>query len=320
MQYIIDERHDGVLLRTYLTGHLGLSHRLLARLKARPDGILLKGMPVTVRAVLHQGDVLTLATEDDESTPRGHIVPGNTLPDVLYEDDDILVCNKPALMPTHPSHGHFDDTLANAVARYMLDKTGEIGVFRPINRLDRNTSGIVLIAKHQVAAAKLSQAMQEGRIQKQYLALLEGTLPKREGTMCASIRRAQESIITREICPPDAPGAKEAITHYRVIARYSLPGGFARTLVAARPITGRTHQLRLHFAHMGAPIVGDDMYGTSVPLKTPDHHILHAYAPTFPHPKTGRAMTLVAPLGGVARDLLPDHLAPHSDLNSTEDI
>jgi 23S rRNA pseudouridine1911/1915/1917 synthase len=320
MQSIIDERHDGALLRTYLTGHLGLSRRLLTRLKARPDGILLGGIPVTVRAILHAGDVLTLATEDDEATPRGHIVPSATLPDVLYEDDDILVCNKPALMPTHPSHGHFDDTLANAVARYALDNTGEIGVFRPVNRLDRNTSGIVLIAKHQVAAAKLSQAMQQGLIQKQYLALLEGTLLERQGTIRASIRRAQESIITREICPPDAPGAKEAVTHYRVIACYHLPGGLVRTLVSARPITGRTHQLRLHFAHMGAPIVGDDMYGLPSPLKTPDHHILHAYALTFPHPQTGRMMTLVAPLGGAARDLLPDPTTSHSYLDSTEDI
>ena len=308
MQYVIDEQHDGVLLRTYLQGHLGLSRRLLTRLKAHPNGILIGNQPVTVRAILRTGDVLTLATEDDDYTKRGNVIPSSVLPDVIYEDDDILVCNKPPLMPTHPSHGHFDDTLANAVARYELEHTGRVGVFRPVNRLDRNTGGIVLIAKHQLAADRLSKAMQGGRIQKQYLAVLEGIPPAKKGEIHACIRRAQESIITREICPPDAPGAKEAHTRYQVITHWSLPGGFVRSLVCARPVTGRTHQLRLHFAHLGTPIVGDDMYGQQLPFPTPNHHILHAYALTFPHPATGQIMTLIAPPGQALRNLLPDIL------------
>lgn len=308
MQYVIDAQHDGVLLRTYLQGHLGLSRRLLTRLKAHPEGILLEGKPVTVRAVLHAGDVLTLAMEDDATTKRGNVIPGKVLPDVLYEDEDILVCNKPADMPTHPSHGHFDDTLANAVARYEWERTGHIGVFRPVNRLDRNTGGIVLIAKHQLAADRLAKSMQSGRIQKQYLAVLEGVPPTKKGEIHAFIRRARESIIIREICPPDAPGAKEAHTHFRMIAHWTLPQGAERSLVCARPITGRTHQLRLHFAHLGTPIVGDDMYGKQLPIPTPDHHILHAYALTFPHPATGQIMTLIAPPDQALRDLLPDIL------------
>lgn len=305
MQYIIDAPYDGVMLKQYLCDELGLSRRLLTRLKQHPSGILLDGRRVTVRATLHAGAVLTLALEDTPDTKSGIIVPSAILPDILYEDEDILVCNKPFGMPTHPSHGHFDDTLANAVAHYDVTVKGQAGVFRPINRLDRDTSGVVLIARHQLAAARLSEAMREGRIRKRYLTILEGVPPCRDGLIDASICRERESIITRCICPPDAPGAHEALTHYRIVARWSV-GSHERSLVCAEPRTGRTHQLRLHFAHVGAPIAGDTMYGRSFDgVPTPARQALHAYSLTFPHPTTGKTVTAVAPLGDDLRAYLP---------------
>ncbi len=307
MRYIIQQECDGMLLRDYLTRTLGLSHRLLTRLKQTPGGIQLGGKTVTVRAILRQGDELTLALEDTSDTPRGVITPSDAWPDVLYEDDDILVCNKPYGMPTHPSHGHFDDTLANAVAHYELDKTGQPSIFRPVNRLDRDTSGVVLLARNQLSAARLSAAMREGRMQKSYLALLEGRLPQQAGEIDLPIRRAKESIITREVCSPDAVGAHTAHTRYYVIASWQI-GSHARTLVKAWPLTGRTHQLRVHFSHSGAPIAGDTLYGTRcTDIPTPARQALHAYSLTFPHPTTGQIMTAIAPLGEDLRAFLPDY-------------
>jgi 23S rRNA pseudouridine1911/1915/1917 synthase len=305
VQYIVEAAHEGVMLKRYLQDTLGLSHRILTGLKARPDGILLNGHHVTVRAILHEGAVLSLALEDAPDAERGNVVPSSSLPDVLYEDEDILVCNKPYGMPTHPSHGHFDDTLANAVAHYELTTRGRAGVFRPVNRLDRDTSGVVLIARHQLAASRLSAAMQRGNIRKSYLAILEGSLPCRNGLIDAPIGRERESIITRRICPPNTPGAHEALTRYRVIARFSA-GSHERSLVCAEPITGRTHQLRVHFAHLGASIAGDDLYGIHrEDLPTPTRQALHAYSLTFPHPTTGRTMTVIAPLNEDLRTYLP---------------
>ena len=306
MQYTVDAQSDGMLLRDYLMRTLGLSHRLLTRLKQTQDGILLDGRPVTVRAVLHQGDLLTLALEDTPDTPRGTILPSTTWPDILYEDSDILVCNKPGGMPTHPSHGHFDDTLANAVAYYELTTAGRTVPFRSVNRLDRDTSGVVLLARNQLAAARLSAAMREGRIQKSYLALLEGTLPAPFGDITLPIRRAQESIITREVCHPDAIGAHTAHTRYRVIASWQT-GKHTRTLVRAWALTGRTHQLRVHFSHLGASIAGDTLYGKRYEdVPSPARQALHAYSLSFPHPTTSKVMTVIAPLAHDLRAFLPD--------------
>lgn len=307
MRCIIDQRCDGQLLREYLLRTLGFSHRLLTRLKKAEGGILLNGTPVTVRATLKEGDVLLLATEDEGSSPCGRVAVGSSLPVVLYEDDHILVCNKPYGMPTHPSHGHLDDTLANAVALYETMQGRPSFVFRPINRLDRDTSGVVLIARSQLAAARLSRAMSEGAFQKQYFAILEGVPDCRGGEITAAIRRAQESIITREICDSGLPGAHDARTKYQVVLRWSYQDR-ERCLVRALPFTGRTHQLRLHFAHVGAPIAGDSLYGPAFCDPTaPTRQALHAYSLTFPHPITQKRMTVLAPLCEDMRALLPTH-------------
>lgn len=305
MRYIIPAAYDGMLLRDYLCQVLRLSHRHLAQLKRTEDGILVGGRRVSVRAVLLAGDELVLASDEANETS---VVPGGRMPPVLYEDEDVLICNKPGDMPTHPSQGHFDDTLANAVAAYDIAQAGQARVFRPITRLDRETSGIVLIARTRHAATRLSEQMRLRHIQKTYLAILDGTIQADEGQICTAIRRARESIILREICAKDAPGAQDALTHYRVLGSWSV-GGHTRTLVKALPETGRTHQLRLHFAHIGAPIAGDGLYGHSVSdIAPPRRQCLHAYALTFTHPITEQAMTITAPI--------PDDMAQHLPLDT----
>lgn len=282
VQFIIDAAQSGKTVRDFVKS-IGVSAGLCARLKQRENGILLNGRRVTVRAVLAAGDALTLAIEDAEGNDK--IPPLAADIEILVENADFAVVNKPPFMPTHPSHGHFDDTLANALVFYYKDTHPG---FRPrfINRLDRNTSGAVLVARHALAAAKLSAAMAEGRIEKTYFAVLCGTL-KGETVLKTGIRRRAESIIFREVC---AVGEGDlAITHATPLCEKN---GY--TLVQLSPKTGRTHQLRVHMAHLGAPILGDDLYGSAAPGVS--RHLLHAATLSFPCPESGETVRVFAPI------------------------
>ena len=211
--------------------------------------------------------------------------------EILHESIDkvkstLIVVDKPPFMPTHTSHGHYDDTLANALAAYFAKKDVPF-VFRPINRLDRNTSGLVLVAKNKPAASFLSKAMREKKIRKTYVAVLDGYISDSDDRIALTddglfvinraLHRTAESIIVREVCDDGLPDAEAATTHFRILKREN-----GLTLVEAHPITGRTHQLRVHFAHIGCPILGDDIYGTPSPYIS--RHALHAAALTLPLP------------------------------------
>lgn len=286
MLLCVTPEEDGMLLRSFIERRLHLSTKQLRSLKFRDDGILVNGEHATVRRRLCAGDEIRLATEDSASSEKIHPVD---LPlDILLEDEHLVVPSKPAAMPTHPSHDHYDDTVANALA-FRYREMGVPFVFRPINRLDRNTSGLLLIARSRLAASRLTDAMQAGEFQKIYLAVLDGVLPCDEGVIDAPLHRTAESIIVRETCSPDAPDADPARTEYRVLARSD-----KHTLVEARPITGRTHQLRVHFASLGCPITGDDLYGSPSPYIA--RHALHARSLSFPHPESGKRLHVTSPL------------------------
>ena len=286
MDYIIPTEMDGRSVLDIIRTELGISHSTLSTLKFTDGGIALNGETVTVRRTVKTGDILSLAVEDKETPEK--LAPYAVELDIAYEDTALVIPNKPPFMPTHQSHGHFDDTLANALA-YKYEKEGIPFVFRPINRLDRNTSGLVIVAKNRLAASALSESMRRREIRKSYIAILKGELPDDKGIIDACIRRAQESIIFREVCAPDAEGADTALTEYEVICRAN---GY--TLVRAEPHTGRTHQLRVHFAHLGAPILGDTLYGEESYLIA--RHALHAATLTFPHPTDRAMLTVSAPL------------------------
>ncbi len=285
MDILIPQEQDGMTVRQYLKDELKLSSAHLRHIKFLPNGITVNGERVTVRRVLQAGELLSLALEDEDSAP---ITPVDLPISVLYEDADIVLPAKPADMPTHPSHEHYTDTVANALA-YRYAASGVPFVFRPVNRLDRNTSGVLLIARNRRAAGELTRAMQAGRIQKIYLAVLDGEMTEKDGVIDACLHRTEKSIIVREVCPPTAPDAAPSRTAYRVLAVQN-----GHTLVEARPLTGRTHQLRVHFAHLGYPITGDDLYGT--PSADIARHALHARTLTLPHPADGRTVTVQAPL------------------------
>jgi len=297
MTAIIDKDHPfcGRTVLEYIKT-LSLSSKMVKYLKYRENGILVNGSRVTVRYVLQNGDTLSLALDDTESSETA--TPSNIPINIVYEDDSIVVADKPPFMPTHPSHGHHDDTLANALAYYYQSK-GIPFVFRPINRLDRNTSGLVIVAKNKIAAAKMTEYMKAHRIRKSYIALLKGALSEpsetvtengmRFGIIDKHLHRTAKSIIVREICSPDTPDADRAITHYRIIEKNDVC-----TIVEAFPITGRTHQLRVHFASLGHPILGDDLYGERDPFI--ERHALHAHTLVFPLPDSEQEIRLISPL------------------------
>jgi 23S rRNA pseudouridine1911/1915/1917 synthase len=201
-------------------------------------------------------------------------------------------------MPTHQSQGHFYDTLANSLAHYFALQNRPF-VFRSINRLDKNTSGIVLVAKNRLASSKLSNQMKENGIAKSYLAILDGELPSQTGTIKTYIKRREKSIILREVCD-FCDDAKIAITKYEVLDTSN-----GLSLVLATPITGRTHQLRVHFAHLGAHILGDDLYGSSSTLIK--RHALHAYKLSFTNPDSEQYTELFAPLPTDMAEIIENH-------------
>ena len=286
MRLTVTEQEDGMTVKEFLAARLDLSSKMLKYLKYRPDGILQNGVRVTVRSRLREGDLLTLGIRDAQNPP--HLEPVDLPLEILYEDDEIVVPSKPADMPTHPSHDHWRDTVANALAfRYA---SAEIPfVFRPINRLDRDTSGLLLIARNKLSAGRLTRHLQAGRIRKTYLAILEGADIPQEGKIEKPLRRSRDSVIVREVCESDDSGAEPSLTVYKTLAR-----GSDCALVEAHPLTGRTHQLRVHFASIGHPIAGDTLYGLQ--NGRTERQALHAYRLSFPHPTTGEELCLTAPL------------------------
>ena len=295
MEICIDKARAGKTIRELLRVDMGYSVGMLKKLKFMPGGITVNGAFVTVRYVLQEGDVLHLSTEDRPEDTCPYMIPVDLPLTVVYEDDHITAVAKPPDMPAHPSHGHRLDTVANALAFRYQDAPY---VFRPVNRLDRDTSGLMLTARTRLAAYQLYQAMVAGEIRKQYIAILCGHLQAREGQIDLPLRRKEDSVILRRVADPAEPGAKAALTRYRVLAETE-----DYTVVLASPVTGRTHQLRVHFAALGCPMAGDTMYGGS------DRDIprcaLHAVRLSFPHPESGARITLYSPLPEDMASLCP---------------
>ena len=235
MIYKIGAASGGKTVLEILTGELSFSRSTIKHLKFSENGILLNGEHVTVRRRVLEGDVLELATAD--TVDAENIAARNIPVGIAYEDGEIIIPNKPSDMPTHPSRGHLDDTLANALA-YRMRNAGIPFVFRPISRLDRNTSGLLITAKDRVSAKKFCDLMMCGKIKKVYITLLDGTLAKDCGTIEKNIRRCSDSIIKREVSEDDGD---YALTSFRVLCRAE-----GHTLVSASPVTGRTHQHEVH--------------------------------------------------------------------------
>ncbi len=259
----------------------GLSHALLVQLKRDPGGLLLDGEPAYTCARLRPGAVLQINLREGLSS--GTVTPVRQPLAIVYEDEDLFVINKPAGMPVHPSHGNREMTLANALAARYLER-GEPFCFRPIGRLDKNTSGLVLLAKNGLSGCLLSGMAGRRQIRREYLAVCKGRLPD-NGTVDAPIGRVPGSSLLREVRPNGRP----AVTHFE---RMDDAAGLSLARVWLE--TGRTHQIRVHMAHIGHPLPGDFLYCPD--FTKISRHALHAARLCFPHPLTGETLQFEAPL------------------------
>lgn len=301
MTIVITRENEGKTIRDYLKRDLSFSSGFLKKLKAREGGITVNGSFVTVRYVLRAGDTLCLADEDREEDTSPYIFPVDLPIRIAYEDPFVTVCDKPRAMPAHPSYSHRDDTVANALA-YRYRNTPY--VFRPVNRLDGDTSGLMLTANDRLSAVKLYKSMTGGEIGKMYVAVLEKEPSEDMGVIDLHMKRCDQSIITRRVADPEEEGARRAITVYKKVCTLEESG---ECVVLASPVTGRTHQLRVHFSALGAPMVGDYLYG-----KEDDRilrHALHASYLSFPHPRKHETVHVFSPLPEDIRGLLPDSIA-----------
>lgn len=263
----IDDKNIGLMIRDFLR-NFGVSSALLTKLKQDENGIKLNGKFAKAIEVLKSGDNLTINIKNSGKMPEKFECENVK---VAYNDEDILVLNKPPLMPVHESRNHRGDTLANVAACYMESDCA----FRAVYRLDRDTSGLVLIAKNELAASKLA-----GKIKKDYYAVVSGKFEGR-GTIDLPIRRVQESIIERGVFDD----GERAITHYEAIKTDG-----ENTLLKLNLETGRTHQIRVHFSHLGAPLLGDALYGGN--CEKINRQALHCKTIYFTHPITHEKITV----------------------------
>ncbi|HHZ05577.1 MAG TPA: RluA family pseudouridine synthase [Clostridiales bacterium] len=270
----VTKNHNDITVKDFLKNHCGVSTRMLIKLKQTPLGITCNGEHIRAIDKVYNGDEVVINLPAD----RNDIIPIKMDLDIIYEDEHLMVINKPPYMPVHPTHNHVTDTLANGVAYYMQSKS-EIRTFRAINRLDRDTTGLVVIAKNKYAAAILGK-----NIDKTYYAICDGQL-KVEGTVNAKIALKEGHTIQRQagVC------GITAITHYKPIKFSS-----NHTLLAIKLETGRTHQIRVHMSYIGYPLAGDDMYGGS--LKAINRQALHCGEVGFLHPVTEKEIFLSADL------------------------
>lgn len=276
---IIDNKYENV--KEILKAHFQVSDRLLTKLK-KEKSIFLNSKPVYVTEKVKNGDFLKVDMNFVETSDN--IVPTKIELDIIYEDEYLLVLNKPAHIPVHPSCNYYENSLSNGV-KFYFNSINLQRKIRPINRLDKDTSGLVLFAKHEYIQETLVRQMKSNTFQKEYIAILEGNLDKSSGTINASIARKAGSIMEREI----SENGDIAISHFELIKNFENYAEVKYTLE-----TGRTHQLRVHSKYIGHPILGDTLYGKKSDLI--DRQALHAYQISFIHPISKKLIFLKAPL------------------------
>lgn len=285
LKYKIEEEHNGKSIGMFLK-EKEYSRGVLIELKKTRTGIRKNGTWACVNEILYTGDILDICLK--ETVLSENIVPRRCDIDVLYEDEDILVVNKPYDTPIHPSINNYDNTLANGVMYYFQEQ-GRSHVFRCINRLDRDTTGVTIIAKNLLTSSILSNRVKNRQLTRIYVAFVEG-ITEEEGTIDLPIGRAEGTIIKRQI---DQEKGKNAVTHYRRLKVF-YSNEKAVSVVALQLETGRTHQIRVHMSAIGHPLIGDFLYNEDNHMLT--RQALHAAMCGFHHPITEEYMRITADL------------------------
>lgn len=282
-----DEHYDNVL--HVLKEQFLLSDRLITKLK-KANKIYLNSLPTYTKKSVTVGDTVSVLIDFEED--NSNIVASNIPLNIIYEDDYLLVLNKPANIAIHPSILHFDNSLSNGV-KFYFDKLGLKKKIRIVNRLDRNTSGIVILAKNEYIQECLIKQMKTNEFKKEYLAIAKGILESKSGTLNFPIARKEGNIIERTV----SSDGDSAITHYDVVKEFN-----NLSLVHIVLETGRTHQIRVHFSHIGHPILGDTLYGS--PSELINRQALHSYKLTFIHPVTKKELILESSLPNDIKNII----------------
>lgn len=285
LSYKIADEDQGMTISEYLKKQ-GFSSQNIKELKKMNRSILIDNEWMYVNYRLQKNQELIIHIQ--ENTSNEHVMAVNLPFPVLYEDEDLVVINKPADMPIHPSQNNYENTLANAAAYYYEILHHTPFTFRCINRLDRDTTGLTILAKNMYAANVLATQMQNREIKRLYLAILDGALSKKYGTITLPIGRKEGSTIEREI---NTLQGESAITHYYQIQQFD-----RYSLCAFQLGTGRTHQIRVHMAAMNTPLIGDTLYNPNSTSTTLPRQALHAYRISFRHPVTNKFLKFSAPL------------------------
>ncbi|PZD95101.1 RluA family pseudouridine synthase [Paenibacillus sambharensis] len=292
--WTVGPEDSGKQVRTVLERRLGVSRKLLSRLKLTEEGLTLNGGRVYTTALVEEGDELALRMEREQSDD---ILPQEMPLDIVYEDEYLLLVNKEAGVIVHPTHGHYTGTLANGIVHHWRQK-GETVRFRPIHRLDQETSGLVAVAKNPYIHQQLSEQMQRGEIGKSYIAFVFGRPEPSAATIDAPIDRNPDDPHYRIV----TPSGYRSVTHYQTLAVY---GKEEASKVALQLETGRTHQIRVHMQHIGCALLGDKMYHPAVENQAElreraeqliTRHCLHAAELSFTHPMTRQQMIFQARL------------------------
>ena len=282
IDYIIDEDSAGLRVEQFLR-RKRYSGQNLSEIKRMPKSILVNGVHYYMRQELSKGDHLQVRICETQNSEK---IPPTKLPlDIIYEDEDLLVLNKPADMPIHPSLNNYTNSMANALA-YYFQSQGKPFIFRCCNRLDRDTSGLTIVSKHLVSGSILSDMTKYREVHREYLAIARGSVTPSEGTIQAPLGRKEGTIIERTV---DWEHGEDAVTHYKVVKEAN-----GHSLVSLRLETGRTHQIRIHMKYLGYPLIGDYLYNPDMEYMT--RQALHSHHMEFTHPITGEHMSFTAPL------------------------
>lgn len=303
LKWTIEQRDTGKKIEEFLRAR-GCSHHVLTHLKRTERGICLNGEWAYTSQYIQEGDLLQITLTEEETSE--HIVPVSLPLSVVYEDEDLMVIDKPCDMPIHPSINNYENTLANAVMYYFWQQQIPF-VYRCINRLDRDTSGLLIIAKNMLSGAILSQMSSKRQIHREYLTIVEGELPL-SGTIDAPIARVTDSVLMRCV---DWERGEAAVTHYERIACMKHGGSSedntesagSLSLARVKLETGRTHQIRVHMKYIGHPMIGDFLYnpGSQNLIR---RQALHSHKLAFAHPITGIPLSFVSDLPDDMKNVL----------------
>ncbi|WP_122641796.1 RluA family pseudouridine synthase [Luxibacter massiliensis] len=282
LEYHIKETEQNLRIEQYLK-RKGYSRQNLTDLKKMPQSILVNKKEYHLKQTLKTNDLLRIHIKETDSSK--HIVPTYLPLDILYEDEDIIIINKPSGLPIHPSMNNYTYSLANGLAWYF-QRQNKAFIFRCTNRLDRDTSGLTVIAKHMLSSNILSSMTAKREMHREYLAVVRGHPTPPSGTICAPLSRKPGSIIERIV---DFENGESAVTHYQTVKEKN-----GHSLLSLHLETGRTHQIRIHLKYLGFPLVGDYLYNPDMEYIT--RQALHCHCLAFNHPITGKKLSFSIPM------------------------